>query len=223
MSDVYKNIAKMSNVLKTTYEQQAQSVIKALEKRNMRGYYCSDCASAVNLADELIPANATVAFGGSVSVNESGVMDMLQERSDIHLIDRSKAKTPEETKQMYRDAFSSDVYFMSTNAITMDGELINIDGNGNRAAALIYGPDKIVMIVGMNKLVSSVEEGINRIHNLAAPANGVRLNKQTPCAVTGFCHDCLSPDCMCSHTVITRRCYTPDRIHVILVGETLGY
>ena len=159
MSDVYKNIAKMSNVLKTTYEQQARSVIKALEKRNMRGYYCPDCTAAVKLADELIPENATVAFGGSVSVNESGVMDMLQERSDIRLIDRSKAKTPEETKQMYRDAFSSDVYFMSTNAITMDGELINIDGNGNRAAALIYGPDKIVMIVGMNKLVSSVEEG----------------------------------------------------------------
>ena len=175
MSDVYKNIAKMSNVLKTTYEQQARSVIKALEKRNMRGYYCPDCTAAVKLADELIPENATVAFGGSVSVNESGVMDMLQERSDIRLIDRSKAKTPEETKQMYRDAFSSDVYFMSTNAITMDGELINIDGNGNRAAALIYGPDKIVMIVGMNKLVSSVEEGINRVRNIAAPANGVRL------------------------------------------------
>lgn len=213
----------ISEVLKKTYENQANTVIKALEKRNMKGYYCPDCAAAVKLADELIPEHATVAFGGSVSVAESGVMDLLKNRSDIHLIDRSKAKTPEETKQMYRDAFSSDVYFMSTNAITLDGELINIDGNGNRVAALIYGPDKIVMIVGMNKLVSTVEDGINRVRDIAAPANGVRLNKQTPCAVTGFCHDCLSPDCMCSHTVITRRCFTPDRIHVILVGETLGY
>ena len=213
----------MSDVLKKTYELQANTVIKALEKRNMRGYYCPDCASAVKLAEELVPAGSTVSFGGSVSVSESGVMDMLKSRSDIRLIDRSKAKTPEETKQMYRDAFSSDVYFMSTNAITLDGELINIDGNGNRAAALIYGPDKIVMIVGMNKLVSTVEDAVNRVSDIAAPANGVRLNKQTPCATTGFCHDCLSPECMCSHTVSTRRCYTPDRIHVILVGEALGY
>ena len=213
----------MSEVIKKTYETQAKTVIKALEKRNMRGYYCPDCASAVKLAEGLVPSGSTVSFGGSMSLSESGVMDMLKNRSDIRLIDRSKAKSPEETKQMYRDSFSSDVYFMSTNAITLDGELINIDGNGNRVAALIYGPDKVVMVVGMNKLVSTVEDGIHRVSDIAAPANGVRLNKQTPCATTGFCHDCFSPDCMCSHTVITRRCYTPDRIHVILVGETLGY
>ena len=213
----------MSEILKKNYENQAKTVIKALEKRNMKGYYCPDCAAAVKLADELVPNNATVAFGGSMSLSDSGVMDMLKGREDIRLIDRSKAKTPEETKQMYRDAFSSDVYFMSTNAITLDGELINIDGNGNRVAALIYGPDKIVMIVGMNKLVSTVEDAVNRVRDIAAPANGVRLNKQTPCATTGCCHDCLSPECMCSHAVITRRCYTGDRIHVILVGESLGY
>lgn len=213
----------MSDVLKKTYEIQAQTIIKALEKRNMKGYYCADCASAVKLADELTPEGATVSFGGSMSLSESGVMDMLNNRSDIHLLDRGKAKTPEEIKQVYRDAFSSDVYFMSTNAITPEGELINTDGNGNRVAALIYGPDKVILIVGMNKLVSTVEDGINRIGDIAAPANGVRLNRQTPCAATGFCHDCFSPDCMCSQTVITRRCSIPDRIHIILVGETLGY
>ena len=213
----------MSEVLKKTYEVQAKTIIKALEKRNMKGYYCEDCASAVKLAEELVPAGSTVSFGGSMSLSDCGVMDMLRNRSDIRLSDRSKAQTPEETKQMYRDSFSADVYFMSTNAITLDGELINIDGNGNRVAALIYGPDKVVMVVGMNKLVSTVEDGINRVSDIAAPANGVRLNKQTPCATTGFCHDCFSPECMCSHTVITRRCFTPDRIHVILVGETLGY
>lgn len=213
----------MSEVLKKTYEVQAKTIIKALEKRNMKGYYCEDCASAVKLAEELVPAGSTVSFGGSMSLSDCGVMDMLRNRSDIRLIDRSKAQTPEETKQMYRDSFSADVYFMSTNAITLDGELINIDGNGNRVAALIYGPDKVVMVVGMNKLVSTVEDGINRVSDIAAPANGVRLNKQTPCATTGFCHDCFSPECMCSHTVITRRCGTPNRIHVILVGETLGY
>lgn len=213
----------MSDVLKKTYETQANTVIKALEKRNMKGYYCPDCASAVKLAGELVPAGSTVAFGGSVSLSESGVMDMLRSRDDIRLIDRSKANSPEEIKQMYRDSFSSDVYFMSTNAITADGELVNIDGNGNRVAALIYGPDKVVMIVGMNKLVSSIADAINRVSDIAAPANGVRLNKQTPCALTGFCHECFSPDCMCSHTVITRRCSIPDRIHVILIGESIGY
>ena len=213
----------MAEVLKETEEVQAKTISKVLEKRNMKGYYCEDCASAVKLAEELVPAGSTVSFGGSMSLSDSGVMDMLRNRSDIRLIDRSKAQTPEETKQMYRDSFSADVYFMSTNAITLDGELINIDGNGNRVAALIYGPDKVVMVVGMNKLVSTVEDGINRVSDIAAPANGVRLNKQTPCATTGFCHDCFSPECMCSHTVITRRCGTPNRIHVILVGETLGY
>ncbi len=213
----------MSDVLKKTYETQAKTVIKAMEKRNIKGYYCPDCASAVKLAKELVPAGSTVAFGGSVSLSESGVMDMLRSRDDIRLIDRSKANSPEEIKQMYRDSFSSDVYFMSTNAITADGELVNIDGNGNRVAALIYGPDKVVMIVGMNKLVSSIADAINRVSDIAAPANGVRLNKQTPCALTGFCHECFSPDCMCSHTVITRRCSIPDRIHVILIGESIGY
>lgn len=213
----------MSDVLKKTYEAQANTVIKALEKRNMKGYYCPDCASAVKLAGELVPEGSTVAFGGSVSLSESGVMDMLRSRDDIRLIDRSKANSPEEIKQMYRESFSSDVYFMSTNAITADGELVNIDGNGNRVAALIYGPDKVVMIVGMNKLVSTIADGINRVSDIAAPANGVRLNKQTPCALTGFCHECFSPGCMCSHTVITRRCGTPDRIHIILIGETVGY
>ena len=145
----------MSDVLKKTYEIQAKTVIKALEKRNMTGYYCADCTSAVKLAEERVPTGSTVAFGGSMSLAESGVMDMLRNRSDIRLIDRSKASSPEETKQMYRDSFSSDVYFMSTNAITLDGELINIDGNGNRVAALIYGPDKVVMIVGMNSFAAT--------------------------------------------------------------------
>ena len=158
-----------------------------------------------------------------MTLSESGIMNMLQNRTDITLLDRSKAKDAAETKQIYHDALSSDVYFMSSNAITKDGELINIDGNGNRVAALIYGPEHVVLVVGMNKVVSTVDDGIRRVHDIAASANGVRLSKSTPCAVTGFCHDCLSPECMCSHTVITRRSGVADRIHVILVGETLGY
>lgn len=213
----------MSDVLKKTYEVQAATIIKALEKRNMKGYYCPDCAAAVKQAGELISGGATVAFGGSMSLSECGIMDMLRNRPDIRLLDRSKAKTPGEARQIYHDALNSDVYFMSSNAITLDGELVNIDGTGNRVAALIYGPERVVLIVGMNKVVPAVADGIRRVHNIATPANCIRLDKQTPCAATGVCHDCLSPDCICSQTVITRRSGVPDRIHVILVGEPLGY
>ena len=124
---------------------------------------------------------------------------------------------------MYRDAFSADTYFMSTNAITLDGELINIDGNGNRVAALIYGPDQVIIVAGLNKVTANVEDGIRRVRNCATPPNCIRLNKKTPCAATGRCADCLSPEGICNQLVITRRSGNPDRIKVILIGESLGY
>lgn len=212
-----------SEIVQKNYEHQAETIIKALEKRNMKGYYCADSAAAVELTKGLTPTGSTVSFGGSMTLSECGIMDMLKARNDITLLDRSKTKDAAETKQIYHDALNSDVYFMSSNAITKDGELVNIDGNGNRVAALIYGPDRVVIVAGMNKVVSSVDDGIRRVHDIAASANGVRLGKSTPCAITGFCHDCLSPECICSHTVITRRSGMADRIHVILVGESLGY
>jgi len=120
------------------------------------------------------------------------------------------------------EALSCDYYFMSSNAITADGELVNIDGNGNRVAALIYGPENVVIIAGMNKIVKNVEEGISRTRNVASPQNCVRLNKNTPCAVNGVCGNCLS-DTICDQIVITRASRIPQRIKVILVGEELGF
>lgn len=213
----------MSDILKRTWEIQAATIMKALEKRNMKGYYCPDCASAVKQAQELLFDGALVAYGGSVSLSECGILNMLQSRTDIRLLDRSKAMTAEEKDKSYHEALSSDVYFMSSNAITLDGQLINIDGRGNRVAALIYGPARVVLVAGMNKVVPTVEDGIRRVHNVATPANCLRLDLKTPCAATGACHDCLAPDCICNQVVITRRNGTPDRIHVILVGEALGY
>lgn len=213
----------MSDVLKKTYEIQATTIVKALEKRNMKGYYCPDCASAVKQAEELLFDGALVAYGGSVSLSECGILNMLQSRTNIRLLDRSKAMTSEEKDKSYHDALNSDVYFMSSNAITLDGQLVNIDGRGNRVAALIYGPGRVVLVVGMNKVVATVEDGIRKVHNIATPANCLRLDLKTPCAATGACHDCLSPDCICNQVVITRRNGTAERIHVILVGEALGY
>ena len=205
------------------FENQAQTIIKNLEKRNMAGYYCPTIAEACKTALSFAEADTTVSFGGSTSLVESGILDALRARTDIRLIDRSQAKTPEDIKQAYRDSFSADTYYMSTNAITLDGELVNIDGNGNRVAALIYGPDKVVIIAGMNKVAATVEDALRRVRNQATPPNCNRLNKNTPCATTGVCADCLSSDCICNQIVITRRSGSPKRILVILVGEELGY
>ena len=200
----------------------AAGLIKNLEKRGMEGYFFEDSASCVNAVKEMLQDGSIISWGGSESIKESGIMDMLQQ-GNYELIDRLQAKTPEEAREFYAKTVLSDYYFMSTNAITLDGELINIDGNGNRVACLIHGPSNIMMIVGMNKLVSSVENGVERVRNFASPPNAKRLNRQTPCNFNGRCGDCLSPDCMCNQIVITRRSGRPGRIKVFLVAEELGY
>lgn len=205
------------------YETQAKTVIKNLERRRMKGYYCLGKEEAVKTALSLTAPDSTVSFGGSMTLSETGILDALRKRPDIRLIDRSQAKTPEEIKKAYRDSFYADTYFMSSNAVTLDGYLVNTDGNGNRAAALIYGPDQVIVVVGMNKIVTDTDDALRRIHNIASPPNCVRLNKNTPCAATGVCAECLGDDCICSQTVITRRSGTIGRIKVILVGEELGY
>jgi len=214
---------KSMNPKQSFYETQAETIIRNLNKRHMEGFFCATAAEAAEKASSLVAEGSTVSFGGSMSLSESGVMDMLRSRSDIRLIDRSLAKTPEEVRQVYLDAFCSDTYFMSTNAITLDGQLVNIDGNGNRVAALIYGPLQVILIVGMNKVVANADDAIRRVHNTATPPNCIRLDKKTPCAATGACADCLGDDCICSQTVITRFNRTPGRIKIILVGEQLGY
>ena len=205
------------------YEKQAASILRHLEKRQIKGFYCPTRQDAVTTAMSLTAPNTTVCFGGSMSLIESGVMDALKERTDITLLDRSQAKTPEEIKQVYRSAFCADTYFMSTNAITSDGQLINIDGYGNRVAALIYGPEQVIVIAGMNKVVPTAEDAVRRVQNMATPPNCIRLNLNAPCASTGVCADCLSENCICSQIVITRRSRTAERIKVLLVGEELGY
>ncbi len=205
------------------YETLANTVIKNLAKRRIEGCYCATAKEAQEKALSYISAGASVAFGGSMTLEETGTLAALRRRTDIQLIDRANAKTPEDTKQMYRDAFSADFYLMSTNAITVDGELVNIDGNGNRVAALIYGPENVIIIAGMNKVAPNVEEAVDRVHSVASPMNCKRLERNTPCAATGVCADCTSPDCICCHTVVTRYSRFENRIKVILVGEELGY
>ena len=204
------------------YENAANTIIKNLEKRRMEGYYCATKEEAVKKAIELMPAGSSIGWGGSMTLSETGLMDALKEK-DYRLIDRMAGKTPEETKKLYSEICMADCYLMSTNAITLDGELVNIDGRGNRVAFLCFGPDRVIILAGMNKVVPDVKAGIDRVRNMAAPPNTVRLNRNTPCSVTGKCADCLSPDCICGQTVITRLSMVPGRIKIILIGEELGY
>ena len=210
------------SIKKEYYKNLSNTVLKGFQKRFIEGYYCETSAEAKALALSLVPANSKVSFGGSVTLEETGILAELRNREDITLYDRATATSIEETKQIMHDALSCDYYFMSSNAITADGELVNIDGNGNRVAALIYGPENVVIIAGMNKIVKNVEEGISRTRNVASPQNCVRLNKNTPCAVNGVCGNCLS-DTICDQIVITRASRIPQRIKVILVGEELGF
>ena len=157
-----------------------------------------------------------------MTLEELGLIEELK-KSDYTVYDRSLAKTPEERSELYSDVVCCDYYFMSSNAITLDGQLVNIDGFGNRVACLITGPKNVVVIAGMNKVVKDVNSAIDRVHNQAAPPNALRLGLNLPCAKFGRCVDCLDDSCMCCQTVITRKSRIPGRIKVILVGEELGY
>ena len=204
------------------YENVANTIIKNMEKRQIEGYYCPDKESALKKALELIPKGSSIGFGGSVTLSETGLMDAIQ-NGNYKVINRELAKTAEEQRKIYGEICCSDFFLMGTNAITLDGELINIDGRGNRVAFLCYGPQNVLILVGMNKIVTDIDSGFKRVRNIAAPPNTVRLNKKTPCAVTGKCEDCYSPDCICGQFVVTRRSGIPNRIKVILIGEELGY
>ena len=165
----------------------------------------------------------SAANGGSMTMEALGIMQYMRENPDIVYIDRDQASTDAERKEIQRKSFTADAYFMSTNALTLDGELINVDGSGNRVAALIYGPDKVILAASMNKVESTREAALDRVRNIASPPNCVRLNRNTPCAKTGRCGDCLGNVSICSQILITRRSMDPERIHVVLIGEELGF
>ena len=206
----------------TASAKQADTIIKNLAKRNMEGYYFDTAAECTRAVLDTLPAGSTISWGGSESIKECGLMDGIHS-GDYRLIDRSLAKSPEESRALYAQAVLSDYYLMSSNAITLNGELITSDGNGNRVACLIQGPSHVILIVGMNKVVTDIESGIARVRNMASPANAIRLNRNIPCAATGTCHDCLAHDSFCYQIVVTRRSGHAGRIKVYLVGESLGY
>ena len=203
------------------YDKKGPKVAENFNKRGFEAYYCPTKEEALKKAVSLIPENHVVSWGGSVSIDEIGLRPYVLEHRQV--IDRETAKTPAEKQDIMRSALTCDTFIMGTNAATEDGQLYNIDGNGNRVAALIFGPKQVVVIVGMNKVEPTLEAAITRARTVASPINMQRFSKKTPCAVTGMCADCNSPDSICNQMVRTRRCAPAGRIKVILVGENLGY
>ena len=197
----------------------AQRVIRGLQSRNMNGYYAADKQAALAQALALIPEGSTVTMGGGMSVREIGLVDALK-AGNYNYLDRDAA--PDRRAAMLA-AFDADVFLASVNAMTEDGELVNIDGNANRVAAIAFGPRKVIFIVGMNKVCSDLDAAMKRARGVAAPCNAQRFGLTTPCAKTGACADCKSHDTICCQFLITRFSRHDGRIHVILVNDTLGF
>ena len=211
----------MENPRTLAFAQTAQTIIKQLERRNMEGYFCETSADAVELVRKLVPAGASIAWGGTETFKETGVKSML-EAGDYRMIDRAKATTPEEAREILLQHFASDCFFMSANAITRKGELVNIDGNSNRLACLLHGPREVYVLVGMNKVVEDVDAGIKRIHTTACPPNAARLHTDTPCERTGVCGNCHEAGCMCWQRGGHATAAKPAASWVIRSPRTLG-
>lgn len=207
-----KNIVKRNDLL-------AKTVIKGLESRNMTGYYANNKEEALEIALSLIPEGAKVTKGGSMSVSEIGLTDAMK-NGNYDYCDRDAALNKREAELF---AYDADVFLGSTNAITNDGVLVNIDGNSNRVSAYAYGPKKLILIVGMNKVCDDVDGAMKRARWEAATINTQRFGLNTPCSKTGTCMNCKSPDTICCQFLITRFSRHKDRIHVILVNDNLGF
>ena len=207
-----ENITKRNALL-------AEKVIKGLESRNMTGYYAATKEEAKEIALKLIPEGSSVTMGGAMSAHEIGLVKALAE-GNYNFIDRDQYSDKRAAMLM---AYDADFFLSSANAMTEDGVLINIDGNANRVSAIAQGPRKVIFIVGMNKVCKDVDGAMKRARNVAAPTNAQRFGLSTPCAKTGSCMDCKSPDTICCQFLITRYSKHAGRIHVILVNDFLGF
>ena len=203
------------------YEKRGNILVKNLQSRHFEAYYCANKEEALKKALELIPEGSCVGWGGAMSCEEIGLMKALH-AGNYRPMDRSLAKSPEEREQMMRDMLFSDVFLTGANGLSLDGQMVNIDGTGNRAAAIIYGPKHVIVVAGMNKVEDSLEDAVTRARTVAAPMNNQRFDNDNPCSVTGTCGNCKNLTCICHQIVITRHCRPAGRIKFILVGEDLG-
>ena len=212
----------MHEAMKKYYEKRGNILVKNLQSRHFEAYYCSGKEEALKKALELIPEGASVGWGGALSAEQIGLMDALH-AGNYRPIDRSLARSTEEREQMMRDMMFCDVFLTGANGMSLDGQMVNIDGTGNRVAATIYGPKSVIVVAGMNKVEDSLEDAIRRARTVAAPMNNQRFGNDNPCSATGTCGNCKNEKCICNQIVITRHCRPIGRIKFILVGEELGF
>jgi L-lactate utilization protein LutB len=201
----------------------AEHLIKNLNRRNLEAYYCPTGEEAVRKVSELIADGSTVTWGGTATVRDLGIPEALKSRGTLNVLDRDLVETPEEKQQMYLRAFTADVYLTSANALSEDGVIVNIDGNGNRVAAISWGPKKVIFVVGLNKVTQTPETALARARSTASPINAQRFDIKTPCKTDGTCHNCNSPESICSYVHFLRNSRSKGRHVVVLVGEDLGY
>ncbi|KNF08326.1 hypothetical protein CLPU_8c00910 [Gottschalkia purinilytica] len=213
----------MDNNVLWYIDKQIERTISNLKKRNMEGYYVKDEKEIIEKLKELIPENSIVGVGDSMTLFEAGVIDFLRKGNYKFLDKYKEGITSEEKKNIYLQNFSSDTFLCSTNALTENGELYNIDGNGSRVAPMIYGPKQVIIVAGINKIVRDIEEAEKRVRNYAAPIDAKRLNKDTPCTKLGQCVDCKSPNRICNDFVTITGQFVKGRIKIIIVGKQLGY
>ena len=200
--------------------------VESFRKNDFKAFSVSNKEESVSKIMDLIPDKARIGIGDSVTVEDIGLSDILIDEG-YEVADNRKAKMSglkgEEMNQVRKNQLTSDVFISSTNALTETGELINIDSTGQRVASMIFGPDQVIIIAGINKIVENVDKGIERVRNVAAPKNAKRLNKNVPCAQTGKCSNCKSEDRICKITTIQHRKPTRTDTTIIIIKEKLGY
>lgn len=212
----------MTDAKQKYYEKRGRILVRNLQQRHFDAHYCADKAAALQKALELIPEGASVGWGGALSAAQIGLLDAVK-AGPYRAIDRDTAQSPQERVKLQKECLLSDVFITGANALSLDGQMVNIDGMGNRVAAIVYGPESVLVIAGMNKVVDSLEDAVKRARTVAAPMNKQRFGGSTPCITTGSCADCRCEDSICNQILITRNCRPAWRIRFIIVGEELGF
>ncbi len=200
-----------------------EKAIDSFRRNNIQGYYVSNKNELIDLLKKMIPENSTIGSGDSITLEQLGVFDYLRNSNVMFYDKHKKDLTSDQKREIYLENFRADIFISGSNAITAEGAIINIDGNGSRVAPMLYGPQKVILIVGTNKLTNNMAEGLNRVRQISAPLDAKRLKKNAPCVKLGRCIDCKSADRICNDFVIISRQFDPNRIHVIIVEGDYGY